>query len=193
MPASLRLVSEAQRVGCDTMQAWSDPLPYDLSRTPRRASVPRAFTKSVPETPGTYVIYLINQAHTCDIVIDIGEAGPRANSTPKGLRGRLATAVAHAASERMAAEIQAGELTNKLRVVYVERPSKEAAEELQDALVSLFRQECGRQPRYNARLEQHPAPGAFEPVYTALKTHIGCLLRRPTTRGSGRRNNARGR
>jgi len=166
------------------MQAWSDPVPYDLSRTPRRASVPRGLSNSVPETPGTYVIYLIGQANPCDAIIDIGEAGPRANSTPKGLRGRLAAAVAAAASERMAADIERGKLPDRPCVVWVERQSKEDAKELQDALISLFRRDCGRQPRYNERLGQHPEPEAFEPVYVALKRHIGCLFRRPMTRCS---------
>ena len=165
-------------------QAWCDPIPYDLSRTRRRASVPREFIKSVPETPGTYVIYRIGQANTCDAVIDIGEAGLRPNSTPKGLRGRLATTVPHSASEKIAADTNDGKLPDELCVVWVERRSKEDAKELQNALVSLFRQECGRQPRYNTKLEQHPEPEDFVAVYAALKTHIGCLLRRPTTRCS---------
>ena len=165
-------------------QAWCDPIPYDLSRTPCRASVPRELSKSVPETPGTYVIYRTGQSDTCDAILDIGEAGLRPNSTPKGLRGRLATAVAHSASEKIAADINDDKLPNELCVVRFERRSKEDARELQNALISLFRQECGRQPRYNTKLEQHPEPEAFVPVYAALKTHIGCLLRRPTTRCS---------
>ena len=166
------------------IQAWSEPIPYDVSRTPCRASVPREFSKSVPETPGTYVIYRIGQANTCDAVIDIGEAGLRPNSTPKGLRGRLATTVPHSASEKIAADTNDGKLPDELCVVWVERRSKEDAKELQNALVSLFRQECGRQPRYNTKLKQHPEPEDFVAVYAALKTHIGCLLRRPTTRCS---------
>ncbi len=175
------------------IQAWCDPIPYDLSRTRRRASVPREFSKSVPETPGTYVIYRVGQANTCDAVIDVGEAGLRPNSTPKGLRGRLATAVAHTASQKMATDIRGGTLPNKLCVVWVERASKEDAKELQDALITLFREQCGRQPRYNTKLEQHPQPLAFVHVYAALKMHLGRLLHGPTTRGSGRRNNTRGR
>jgi len=164
------------------IQAWCDPIPYDLSRTRCRASVPREFSKSVPETPGTYVIYRIGQANTCGAIIDIGEAGPRPNSAPKGLRGRLASTVAHSASERIAADMNDGRLPNELCMVWVERRSKEDAKQLQNALISLFRQECGHQPRYNRKLEEHPEPEAFLPLYAALKRHIGCLARRPTTR-----------
>jgi hypothetical protein len=182
--AAVRKASSAKRAGCSMIQPWSDPVPYDLSRTPRRASVPRGFSKSVPETPGTYVVYRIGQANPCEAIIDIGEAGPRARSTPKGLRGRLATAVAHAASKKIAADVGDGRLRDELRVVWVERQSKEDAKELQDALISLFRQECGRQPRYNTRVEKHPHPELFAPAYADLKRHIGCLLRRPITRRS---------
>ncbi len=164
------------------IQPWSDPIPYDLSRTLRRASVPPGFSSSVPQTPGTYVIYCTAQPDLCEAIIDIGEAGPRAKARPKGLRGRLATTVAHTASERMAADVQAGKLPNRLRVVWIERPSKEDAKELQDALISLFRTDCGRQPRHNKRLEQHPKPEAFLAICAALKRHIGGLLRHPTAR-----------
>ena len=156
-------------------QIWSNPKPYDVTRTLRRASVPRQFVKSVPETPGTYVIYRVGQTNICDAIVDIGEAGPRPNSTPHGLRGRLATTVAHSASEKIAAEITGGKLSDELRVVWLERESKDDAKELQDALITLFRQECGRQPVYNARSEHHPQPKAFESIYAALKKRIGCV------------------
>ena len=156
-------------------QAWSNPIPYDVTRTLHRASVPRQFAKSVPETPGTYVIYRVGQANTCDAIVDIGEAGPRLNSTPQGLRGRLATTVSHSSSEKIAAEINDGKLPNELCVVWFERESKDDAKELQDALITLFRQECGRQPVYNTMPEQHPQPEAFESIYAALKTRIGCV------------------
>jgi hypothetical protein len=58
-------------------------------------------------------------------------------------------------------------------VVWFERESKDDAKELQDALITLFRQECGRQPVYNTKLEQHLQPEAFESIYVALKTRIG--------------------
>lgn len=166
------------------MQAWSDPVPYDLSRTRRRASVPKKLAVSVPERPGTYAIYRIRQASVCDAVIDVGEAGPRSNSTPKGLRGRLATTVAHAASEKIASDINGSRLPDELHVVWVERQSKEDARELQNALITLFHQECGRQPRYNIKLEHHPKAGAFLPLYTALKTRIESDSCPPTTRCS---------
>jgi hypothetical protein len=110
--------------------AWSNPIPYDVTRTLGRASVPRQFAKSVPETPGTYVIYRVGQAKICDTLIDIGEAGLRPNSTPRGLRGRLATTVAHSASEKIAADINGGRLLNKLCVVWLERETKDGAKEL---------------------------------------------------------------
>ena len=155
-------------------QAWSDPLPYDLTRTPRRASVPAELARRVPETPGTYVIYHPDQANACDTIVDIGETGLRPNSTPHGLRGRLATAVAHSASEKIAGDINDGGLSDELRIVWLQRDSKEDAKELQDALVTLFRQECGRQPAYNTKTEHHLQPEAFDSIYLDLKRHIGC-------------------
>ena len=155
-------------------QAWSNPLPYDLTRTVRRVSVPKQFAKSVPETPGTYVIYRVGQVNTCDAIVDIGEAGQRPNSTPQGLRGRLATTVAHSASKKIAVDINDGRLSEELRVVWLERESKDDAKELQDALITLFRQECGQQPIYNKKPEQHWQPEVFESIYADLKTLIGC-------------------
>lgn len=154
---------------------WSDPIPYDLKRTLRRASVPRQFAKSVPETSGTYVIYCVGQVNACDAIIDIGEAGPRPNSTPQGLRGRLATTVAHSASEKIALDIIINGPLDDLCVVWLERESKDDAKELQDALITLFRREFGRQPVYNIKWEQHPQPEAFESIYDSLKKQIGCL------------------
>jgi len=165
-------------------QAWSDPIPYDLSRTHCRASVPKRFAMRVPEAPGTYVICRIGQPNVCEGVLDIGEAGLRPDSTPRGLRGRLATTVAHSASQKIAADIDDGGLPNELRVVWVRRQAKEDAKELQDALITLFSQECGRQPRYNTKLEQHAESEAYGTVYAALKARIGCVSRRPTTRCS---------
>ena len=155
-------------------QVWSNPIPYDTTRTLRRVSVPKAFTESVPETPGTYVIHRVAQGNACDIIIDIGETGPRPKSKPHGLRGRLATTVAHSASKKIARDIKGGKVFGDLRVVWTETESKEAAKELQDGLITLFRRECGRQPEYNAKREKHLQPEAFESIYDDLKRQIGC-------------------
>ncbi len=143
-------------------------------RTLRRVSVPKAFTESVPETPGTYVIYCVAQGNTCDIIIDIGETGLRPNSKPHGLRGRLATTVAHSASEKIVRDIERGKVFGDLRVVWTETESKEAAKGLQDGLITLFRRECGRQPKYNTKHEEHLKPETFESIYDDLKRRIGC-------------------
>lgn len=155
-------------------QVWSNPVPYDTTRSRRRVSVPRAFTGSVPQTPGTYVIYRVAEGNACDIVIDIGETGLRPKSIPHGLRGRLATTVAHSASEKIACDIKGGKAFGDLRVVWRKRESKEAAKELQDGLITLFRRECGRQPEYNAKHEEHLRPEEFISIYDDLKRRIGC-------------------
>jgi len=169
----LRRVSEARKGASNMTQPWSNPAPYDTTRTVRRVSVPKTLTESVPETPGTYVIYRAAQGDTCDVIIDIGETGPRPNSKPHGLRGRLATTVAHSASEKIARDTNGGKVGD-LRVVWSEAESKEAAKELQDALITLFRRECGRQPMYNTKHEDHLQPEAFESTYHDLKRQIGC-------------------
>jgi hypothetical protein len=156
------------------IQVWSNPVPYDTTRSLRRVTVPKASTETVPDTPGTYVIYRVAQGSTCDIIIDIGETGLRPNSKPHGLRGRLATTVDHSASEEIACDIKGGKVVGDLRVVWTEMESKEAAKELQDGLITLFRRECGRQPEYNAKYEEHLRPEVFESVYDDLKRRIGC-------------------
>jgi hypothetical protein len=127
-----------------------------------------------PDVPGTYVIYRVGLASVCDAIVDVGETGQRPRSNIQGLRGRLATSVAHSASEKIASDIRSGKLSDDLRVVWIEQESKAEAKELQDALISLFRQECGRQPGYNTKRESHPSPEQFESVYDTLKVHIGC-------------------
>lgn len=155
-------------------QVWSNPVPYDATRTRCRVSVPKAFSECVPETPGTYVIHRVAQGNACNIIIDIGETGPRPKSKPHGLRGRLATTVAHSASEKIACDVKGGKVFGDLRVVWTETESKEAAKELQDGLITLFRRECGRQPEYNAKYEEHLRPEVFESIYDDLKRWIGC-------------------
>lgn len=157
-------------------QVWSNPVLYDMTRTRRRVSVPKAFTERVPETPGTYVIHRVAQGNACEIIIGIGETGLRPNSKPHGLRGRLATGVAHSASEKIARDIERGKAVGDLRVVWIETESKEAAKELQDGLITLFRRECERQPEYNAKYEEHLEPEVFESIYDDLKKRIGCSI-----------------
>lgn len=153
---------------------WSKPVPYDLARTPRRASVPKAFEHLVPQTPGTYAIFCVGQIDALKSILDIGECGPRLKSPPHGLRGRLATGVAHSASQRIAADMGVGRLSNDLRVVWFEAESKGVAKDAQDALVSLFRRDYGKQPKYNLKPEDHSKAAVFEAMFRELKTLTGC-------------------
>ena len=155
-------------------RGWSNPVAYDLTRTLRRASVPKAFEHAVPEMPGIYVIYRLGQNNATEAILDIGECGPRPNSSRKGLRGRLASGVAHSASERIAQDVLSGVLTDDLFVVWREAESKNLAKDTQDALISLFRRDYGRQPRYNTKLEYHAHPEIFESIYTEVMALIGC-------------------
>lgn len=152
---------------------WSKAISYDLARTSWRASVPPHLTHVVPETPGTYAILRIGTAEIFDAILDIGECGPRANSTPHGLRGRLASDVPHSASKNIADDLRNGILVGPLSVVWVEMFSKDSAKDLQDALITLFRDEYGKQPRYNRKRENHSNPVPFIGVYQQLKTLTG--------------------
>jgi hypothetical protein len=67
------------------MRAWSSPFPYDLTRTSRRVSVPTSFKHLVPEAAGAYVIYSSGSGAVDEAILDIGECGPRPNSSPRGL------------------------------------------------------------------------------------------------------------
>jgi hypothetical protein len=126
----------------------------------------------VPEVPGTYIIYRIGEAQPTEQIIDIGECGPRPRSKPRGLRGRIASAVPHSASERMAEDIARGDLRGELRVVWRPSESKKDSKQAQDALITLFRREFARQPRYNCRREHSSHPESFEAAYLALKAFI---------------------
>ena len=154
---------------------WSSPVPYDLTRTSRRASVPPSIERVMPETPGAYAIFRAGISRTIDAILDIGECGPRPRSSPHGLRGRLATSVAHSASERIARDLQTGVLTGTLHVAWLSASSKQSAKEIQDALITLFVQDCGTQPLYNNKLERHARPEPFNPDYQCLKRLAGCL------------------
>ena len=157
-----------------TKASWCSPTVYDVTRTPERASVPNRLTLTVPEAPGAYAIYHLGQAGVFETILDFGECGLRPNSKPHGLRGRLASNAAHSASARIALDLARGRLQGDLRVVWLEAETKELAKEIQDGLLSLFRRECGRQPRYNSKVEHHPCPGLFESVYSDLKVVARC-------------------
>lgn len=151
---------------------WSTPHDYDLTRTRRRASIPKSSEESVPECSGTYVIFQVNSIGPAASVLDIGECGPRPNSKPGGLRGRLATSVAHSSSERIAIDLAAGQLRDRIYVVWTECASKDEAKTTQDALLVLFRREFGRQPKYNAKTEHCSEPDRFKSTYASLKEAI---------------------
>jgi len=157
-----------------TKSIWCSPIAYDLTRTSRRVSVPSDLELTVPEVPGAYAIYRQAHVDVCGTILDIGECGPRPKSKPHGLRGRLASGVAHSASEQMALDIRRGHIRNDLRVVWVEAETKKRAKEIQDALITLFRRECGEQPKYNTKPENHSNPESFVLIYAALKVAAGC-------------------
>jgi hypothetical protein len=147
---------ESYETGAEMKQSWSNPVRYDLTRSKRRASIPKEFASMVPESSGVYVIYRTGEGNVSEVILDIGETGPRPNSTAHGLRGRLATTVSHSASEKIARDKRNGKILCDLRVIWFETESKSHAKDLQDALITLFRSEYGLQPVYNSRLEVHP-------------------------------------
>lgn len=156
-------------------QEWSNPVPYDLTRSKQRASIPKEFTSRVPESSGAYVIYRTGEGNMSEVILDIGETGLRPNSRPHGLRGRLATTVSHSASEKIARDIRRGKILCDLCVIWFETESKSLAKYLQDALITLFRREYGLQPVYNSRLEVHPQPDAYMEAFVQLKKKLDRL------------------
>jgi hypothetical protein len=72
----------------------------------------------------------------------------------------------------MARDICSGKLDSSLRIVWHEPESKEHAKSAQDALISLFRRDFGRQPQYNTKREDHPAPERYEAIYSEIKKLI---------------------
>ena len=154
---------------------WSNPVPYDLTRSKQRASIPKEFLSRVPESSGAYVIFRKGVGDISKVILDIGEAGPRPNSTPHGLRGRLATTVSHSASEKIARDIRNGDILCDICVIWFETESKSLAKDLQDALITLFRREYGLQPVYNSRLELHPRPDVYVEAFVQLKKKLDCL------------------
>jgi hypothetical protein len=157
------------------IRTWSKPVPYDLTRTLRRTSVPPDFEREVPETPGTYAIFRTAAGTTIDTILDIGECGPRPKSSPHKLKGPLATTVPHSASERIARDLQRGVLLGTLDVAWLPASSKESAKDTQNALITLFVQECGSPPRYNKKPERHVRPDTLIAEYQTLKRLAGCL------------------
>ena len=107
-----------------------------------------------------------------DLILDIGECGPRPN-TGRGLRERLASTVDHSASEKIARDIKGGKVQNPLYVVWAVAASKEEAKEAQDALICLFRREFGEQPKYNTKEEDSNCPDGHAVLYENLKTLVG--------------------
>ena len=152
---------------------WSEPVVYDLTRTETRASVPEDKKAAVPTAAGVYAICAEGSGQdVSDLILDIGECGIRPSSR-RGLRERLASAVAHSASERMAEDIKNGQLQDELFVVWAEAPSKKEAKEAQDALICLFRRAFGKQPNYNRKLEHSTCPDDYLTLYGRLKTLVG--------------------
>jgi hypothetical protein len=77
----------------------------------------------------------------------------------------------------MASDILCGALDTDLVVSWVEAESKRVAKETQDALISLFTAEFGRQPTYNTKSEQCAYPENRSRLYDELKL----LIRRGKT------------
>ena len=81
--------------------------------------------------------------------------------------------MAHSASERIAEDLKSGELQGLLFAVWAEAASKAEAKEAQDALLSLFTREFGRQPKYNRKAERSGRPDDHAPLYENLKMLCG--------------------
>ena len=157
---------------CVENAKWSDPVAYDLTRTETRVSVPEEKKTAVPTKAGVYAICAgASGKDVSDFILDIGECGLRPSSR-RGLRGRLASAVAHSASERIAKDIKNGKLRDALFVVWAEAASKQEAKEAQDALICLFRREFGRQPHYNRISEYSSRPDNYVALYERLRALV---------------------
>ena len=167
---------------CVENARWSAPAAYDLTRTKKRASVPRDEATSVPRSAGVYAICAEgSEKGVGDLILDFGECGPRPSSGC-GLRERLASTVDHSASENIAQDIRNGELSDPLYVVWAMAASKAEAKQAQDALICLFRREFGEQPRYNGRVEDSSCPDDYSALYENLKALVGSLNHRDSER-----------
>ncbi len=144
--------------------------------------MPEEKRTAVPTKAGVYAICAKGSGRdVSDLILDIGECGLRPSSR-RGLRERLASAVAHSASERIAEDIKNGKLQDELFVVWAEAPSKIEAKEAQDALICLFRREFGKQPNYNRKLEDSAFPDNYVALYERLKTLVGNRPQPPLTK-----------
>lgn len=158
---------------CVESAQWSEPVVVDLTRTSTRVSVPKDKKAAVPKKAGVYAICRESSGRGVgDLILDIGECGPRPASGG-GLRGRLASAVDHSAAQRIAEDLTNGKLQGMLFVVWAVAASKEEAEEAQDALLCLFEREFGRQPKYNRKPEYSHRPEAHGTLYDNLKILVG--------------------
>ena len=161
---------------------WSPPVAYDLTRTEKRVSVPEEKKTAVPTRAGVYAICARSPGkEVSDLILDIGECGPRPSSR-RGLRERLASTVDHSASERIAKDIKNGELGDVLFVVWAEADSKRGAKEAQDALICLFKREFGKQPKYNNRIEDSSCLDKYVILYERLKALVNEQPCEPETR-----------
>jgi len=134
--------------------------------------VPLNLANQVPQLPGVYVIFSTQKDTIEDRIIDIGMAGLRKG---QGLRGRIASAVAHSASENMADDIANGTLPDALQIVWINTDTQPEAKGLEEALITLFQNEFGRRPMYNGNGGHVANYGIYQPTYDALKLHIGQL------------------
>ena len=158
---------------CVESGQWSEPVAFDLTRTENRVSVPKKEQDAVPKRAGVYAICAkASSKDTRDLILDIGECGPRPSSGD-GLRGRLASKVDHSASEKIAEDIRNGEIQDPLYVVWATAASKTEAKEAQDALICLFRREFGKQPKYNRETERSSSPDDHSRLYENLKSLAG--------------------
>ena len=138
--------------------------------------------KPLSPSSGTYAIFRIGIGTFDALLLDIGECGPRVNSKPRGLRGRLATTVAHSSSQRLAIDVVSRVLPEPLYVVWTECTSKEHAKSMQDALLVLFKREFGHQPKYNTKVERCAEPDQFGASYESLKETVrDAAIRLPAT------------
>ena len=151
---------------------WSEPVPFDLTRTNRRVSVPKSFASKVPKLPGVYVIIRADKTAVQERILDVGMAGPR---NGKGLRGRIASCVAHSACQRIAEAISENVLTDTLKVIWLAADSDQRAKQLEGAILALFREEFSRLPLYNSNGGSTTHFEMYSPNYDALKQHVMSL------------------